>query len=55
MLKTVRRIQRRVAEAKGLAFWDWSSVMGGPCGSNNREGAVLFPARTRSHAGVDVG
>jgi hypothetical protein len=26
----VRDIQRRVAKASGLAFWDWQAFMGGP-------------------------
>jgi lysophospholipase L1-like esterase len=29
-LAAVREIQRRVARSMGIAFWDWSSRMGGP-------------------------
>jgi lysophospholipase L1-like esterase len=30
-LPEVRDAQRRVAEAEGFYFWDWSAAMGGPC------------------------
>lgn len=30
-LAIVRRIQRKVAGALGLAYWDWQARMGGPC------------------------
>jgi lysophospholipase L1-like esterase len=32
-LALVREAQRRLAEKNGAAFWDWSSVMPGPCGA----------------------
>jgi lysophospholipase L1-like esterase len=32
-LERVRDIQRSTARALGLAFWDWSAAMGGPCAS----------------------
>ncbi len=32
MLDTIRHIYRRVAAKSGAFFWDWSKVMGGPCG-----------------------
>jgi hypothetical protein len=30
-LAVVRDVQRRVAAALGLAFWDWQARMGGAC------------------------
>lgn len=33
-LDEVRQIQRRVALQNGCAFWDWSQIMGGPCGAH---------------------
>ena len=30
-LPRIRAIERRVAEAEGVAFWDWSEAMGGDC------------------------
>lgn len=30
-LATVQAIERRVAHAEGLAFWDWGAAMGGRC------------------------
>ena len=30
-LEPVREAQRRAAAAEGVAFWDWSARMGGPC------------------------
>lgn len=32
-LAQVRAAQRRIAESTGADFWDWSSVMPGPCGA----------------------
>ncbi len=32
-LPLVREAQRRLAERLGVEFWDWSSVMPGPCGA----------------------
>ncbi|HEY1940537.1 MAG TPA: GDSL-type esterase/lipase family protein [Roseiarcus sp.] len=32
-LPQVREAQRRLAERLGVDFWDWSSVMPGPCGA----------------------
>jgi lysophospholipase L1-like esterase len=32
-LAQVREAQRRLAEKNGALFWDWSSVMPGPCGA----------------------
>lgn len=32
-LSQVREAQRRLAERLGAEFWDWSSVMPGPCGA----------------------
>ncbi len=32
-LVQVRETQRRLAEKNGALFWDWSSVMPGPCGA----------------------
>lgn len=30
-LPEVRETQRRIAQAEGFYFWDWSAAMGGPC------------------------
>jgi lysophospholipase L1-like esterase len=30
-LRSVREVQRRVANQLGLAFWDWEARMGGTC------------------------
>jgi lysophospholipase L1-like esterase len=32
-LAQVREAQRAIAEKAGAAFWDWSSIMPGPCGA----------------------
>lgn len=34
MLKRVREIQKQVAAEEGYLFWDWSTVMGGACGTH---------------------
>jgi lysophospholipase L1-like esterase len=34
-IAVVRALQKRVAEARGVAFWDWSQVMAGPGGIND--------------------
>ncbi len=33
-LETVRTAQRRAAGQEGVAFWDWSARMGGPCSAH---------------------
>jgi lysophospholipase L1-like esterase len=32
-LNLVREAQRKLAQRLGLAFWDWSAIMPGPCGA----------------------
>ena len=38
-LGQVREAQRKLAEKLGAYFWDWSSVMPGPCGAQVWEAA----------------
>ena len=33
-LEVIRNAQRRAAAAEGVAFWDWSARMGGPCSAH---------------------
>ena len=43
-LAPVREAQRRAAAAEGVAFWDWSARMGGPCAAHklSRPGVGLM-------------
>jgi hypothetical protein len=34
-LGVVREAQRQAAAAEGVAFWDWSARMGGPCSAHH--------------------
>ena len=53
-LAQVREAQRRIAEKNGAVFWDWSSVMPGPCGAQTWAAATpALMARDFVHMTVE--